>query len=144
MPKKSAAMRPGSERREREGKTGTTSMLGSRKSAGTGGAWSTRKLRRKAGDERTARWKAQQEKAARTRLGRSGRRRKISRRRSSPRSVIVVGPGGGAGGCSMADDCGELEQRPRIWERPARKNPPLRPIKGWEQSAQAHHRHKKA
>jgi hypothetical protein len=49
MPKKSTARRPGSERSERKGKTRTTSMLGSRKSAGTGGAWSVRKLRRKAG-----------------------------------------------------------------------------------------------
>jgi hypothetical protein len=56
----------------------------------------------KAGDERTAWRKVRQAKAARTRLGREGRRRNISRRRSSPRAVKVVGAGsagGGSGGC---------------------------------------------
>jgi hypothetical protein len=49
--------------------------------------------------------KARQAKAARTRLGREGRRRSISRRRSSPRANKVVGAGsagGGSGGCREA------------------------------------------
>jgi hypothetical protein len=52
---------------------------------------------RAAGEERTARRKARQLKAAQARLGRSGRRKKISWRRSSVRALMVVGAGGGGG-----------------------------------------------
>jgi hypothetical protein len=61
----------------------------------SGGQWSSRKRRRKAGDDRTARREERQVKAARTSVGREGRRRNISRRRSSPRADMVVGAAGG-------------------------------------------------
>nr|CAB3461999.1 unnamed protein product [Digitaria exilis] len=62
----------------------------SKKKPRRGGGWSATKLRRKAGEERAAARKARQASAARTRLGREGRRRKISQRRSSPRESMVV------------------------------------------------------
>jgi hypothetical protein len=71
---------------------------GSKKRPRRGGGRETLKERRKAGDERTAWRKVRQLRAARTRLGREGRRRKISRRRSFPRSITVVGAGGSGGG----------------------------------------------
>jgi hypothetical protein len=47
-----------------------------------------------AADERTA-WREERlVRVARTRVGREGRRRNISRRRSSPRAHMVVGAGG--------------------------------------------------
>ena len=61
----------------------------------SGGGWSARKRRRKAGDERTASRKVRQLRAARTRLAREGRRRKISRRRSAPMAAMVVAEMGG-------------------------------------------------
>jgi hypothetical protein len=75
-------------------------MSGSTNRARMCGACSSRKRRRKAGEERTARRKARQVKAAQVRLGRSGRRKKISRRRSSVRALMVVGAGGGGEGGS--------------------------------------------
>jgi hypothetical protein len=60
-----------------------------------GGGWRERKIARKAGHERTALRKLRQAKAARTRVGREGRRTKISSRRSSPMVNMVVGAGGG-------------------------------------------------
>jgi hypothetical protein len=69
----------------------------------SGGEWSSRKRRRKAGDERTARREEWHVRAARTRVGREGRRRNISRRRSSPRAHIVVGSAGGDSGSGGGD-----------------------------------------
>jgi hypothetical protein len=72
-----------------------------------------------AGEERTAR-KARQPRAARTRDGSEGRRRKISRRRSSVRASIVVdsrggwgfsGDGGGDGDWEAMEAAGENERR---------------------------------
>jgi hypothetical protein len=88
-------------------------MKVSRKRASRGGPWTARKLRRKAGHEQTVRRNLRQAEAARTRLGRPGRRRKIWRSRSSPRSVMVVGAAAGGGWKAMADGGGELERR--IW-----------------------------
>jgi hypothetical protein len=140
----SAAARSGSEGRQAVVKAGTTRctrMWTVTKRARRGDAWRARKRRRKAGDERTAPRLARQVKAAQARLGRSGRRRKISRSKSSSRAAIVVGAGGldsgggggdGDGWGAMVDwlvssDRGrgfgtadELKWRPsRYWGRPA-------------------------
>ncbi|KAG0512836.1 hypothetical protein BDA96_10G048800 [Sorghum bicolor] len=74
----------GSQRRRMGEKEGTSSPMDSKKNPRRGGGWSARKRQRKAGERITAR-KAREVRAARTRLGSEGRRRKISRRRSSPR-----------------------------------------------------------
>jgi hypothetical protein len=55
-----------------------------------GGGWNARKRRRNAGEKRTALRKARQASVARMRLGKEGRRRKISQRSSSLRECIVV------------------------------------------------------
>jgi hypothetical protein len=90
-----AAVRPGSERGRSGRKAGVSDSKMWRNMPRSAGEWSSRKRRRKAGDERTARREARQVRAARTRAGREGRRRNISRRRSSPRADMVVGAAGG-------------------------------------------------
>jgi hypothetical protein len=61
----------------------------------SGGEWSSWKQRRKAGNERTARREEWQVRVAQTRVGRKGRQRNISHRRSSPRAHMVVGAASG-------------------------------------------------
>lgn len=110
----------GEERCHGEEEVGITFLCFALKKARRAGGWSSRKLRRNARDERAALRKAGWLQAARMRLGRDGRRRKIARRRSSLRSVIVVGVGGGGGEVggweAMADGSGEFGRRPpRVW-----------------------------
>jgi hypothetical protein len=88
-PRRRAAATTGPERR-RGRKEGALALSISRKRPMSGAGWRARKMRRKGAEERIAWSHGRQVNAARTRAGRSGRRRKISRRSSSVRENMVV------------------------------------------------------
>ncbi|GJN40046.1 hypothetical protein PR202_gb29211 [Eleusine coracana subsp. coracana] len=80
---------------------------GFKKKPSRGFGWSSRKQQQKAGEERTAVRKVGQARAAQTRLGRDGRRRKISRMRSDSRSKMLVriGVSSAGGGHRRGSGC---------------------------------------
>jgi hypothetical protein len=108
-PRRRAAATMGSDRR-RGRKEGALALSISRKRPMSGAGWRARKMRRKGAEERIAWSHGRQVNAARTRAGRSGRRRKISRRSSSVReNMVVAGEAGEVEVMVVAGEAGEVE-----------------------------------